>query len=70
MNVRSPVKIDPITNNAIGNVRIPSQGKINVNPVISPSDEKNSGTGTIRSSYSSMLSFTNLRGRMVLEVVP
>jgi hypothetical protein len=41
-----------------------------VKPVINPTDEKKSGRGRTRSSYSSILIFTNLRGRGANEDVP
>jgi len=62
--------IETTINTAAGNVMIPSNGKMTVNPVIRPIDEKKRGIGMSRSSYSSMLIFTNLRGRGAYEAVP
>ena len=55
---------------AAGSVMIPSRGKMTVKPVMSPIEEKKSGTGMVRSSYSSMLNLTSLRGCGTYEVVP
>jgi hypothetical protein len=54
--------IDTTINTAAGSVIIPSNGKMTVNPVMRPIDEKKSGIGMSRSSYSSMLNLTNRRG--------
>ena len=55
---------------AAGNVMIPNNGKITVKPVMRPIEEKKSGIGMIRSSYSSILNLTSLRGCGTYEVVP
>ena len=69
-NEISPLMIDTTINTAAGSVIIPSNGKMTVNPVIRPIDEKKRGNGTSRSSYSSMLNLTNRRGCGAYEVVP
>ena len=55
---------------AAGNVMIPNSGKMTVKPVMRPIEEKKSGIGMIRSSYSSILNLTSLRGCGTYEVVP
>jgi len=55
---------------AVGSVMIPNNGKMTVKPVMRPIEEKKSGIGMIRSSYSSMLNLTNRRGCGTYEVVP
>jgi len=62
--------IDTTINTAAGNVMIPSNGKMTVNPVIRPIDEKKRGIGMSRSSYSSMLNLTSRRGCGAYEAVP
>ena len=66
----SPFTIETTSRTATGRVTTPSKGKITVKPVIKPTDEKKSGSGKTRSSYSSMLIFTSLRGREAYEAVP
>ena len=66
----SPFAIETTTSTAAGRVTIPNKGKITVNPVMRPIDEKKRGSGTVRSSYSSILNLTSLRGRGAYEVVP
>ena len=62
--------IDTTVNTAAGSVTIPSKGKMTVNPVMRPIDEKKRGIGMTRSSYSSMLNLTKRRGCLAYEVVP
>ena len=62
--------IETMINTAAGSVIIPSNGKTTVNPVMRPIDVKKSGSGSSRSSYSSMLNLTSRRGCGACEVVP
>jgi hypothetical protein len=66
----SPFTIETTIITATGRVTIPRRGKITVKPVINPTDEKKSGRGKTRSSYSSILILTNLRGLGANEDVP
>ncbi len=66
----SPLIMETTIIAAVGKDKIPSNGNMKVNPVINPIDEKKSGSGIVRSSYSSMLNLTSLRGFGAYEVVP
>lgn len=57
-NVMSPTTMENMIADAIGTVRSPIHGKINVKPVIKPKLAANNGIGTNLSSYSKILIFT------------
>jgi hypothetical protein len=69
-NEISPLMMETTTITAVGRVMIPNRGKMTVNPVMRPIEEKNSGSGIVRSSYSSILNLTSRRGCGTYEVVP
>ena len=70
INEMSPLMMETTIMIATGRVMIPKSGKMTVKPVMRPIDEKKSGIGMIRSSYSSILNLTSLRGCGTYEVVP
>ena len=70
MNDMSPLTIETTIITAAGRVITPSKGKMTVKPVIRPIDEKKSGSGIVRSSYSSMLNLTKRRGCGTYKVLP